>query len=188
MRLVVGPSSVSIGAGVVYVGNRADSSISAIDSEAFTLGRCVPIASGGDGLAATPDGLAYVAATKELWVTTGAPPLGIAAADESIVIMDASNPGVLKLKAKLPLGGSAEGYAVDNDRGLFFTNLEEDGRTLAIDVRRRAVAASWRSGCDKCRGLALDRRGCLLFVACTARVIALDVAHGGKVASRRYRR
>lgn len=178
---VLGPSSVSIGEGVVYVGNRADSSICIIDAATLKRGKCIRIAGPSDGLAASPDGLAYIATTKELWVTTGAPPLGIAAANRAITILDASLPRVLKAKAKLPLEGSAEGYAVDEKRGLFYTNLEEDSRTIAIDVRRRVIVSSWRSGCDEVRGLALDKARRFLFVACADRVVSLDVAHAGRV-------
>ncbi len=114
-------------------------------------------------------------------MTTGAPPLGIAAGDRSISIFDASTPTRLTPKAKLALGGSAEGYAVDGNRGLFYTNLEETGETIAIDVRRDSITSRWRSGCDQPRGLALDPGRGLLFVACSDRVVSLDVAHGGRV-------
>ncbi|HEU4390542.1 MAG TPA: hypothetical protein VFV34_22255, partial [Blastocatellia bacterium] len=181
-KVVVGPTSVSVGRGVVYVGSRADSSICVIDARTLKLGACLPVASPSEGLAAAPDGVVYVAPTKELWVTRGAPPLGIPSPDQSITIFDASSPSRLKQKTRVSLGGSAEGYAVDARRGLFYTNLEEDGQTIAIDVRRRAVVSRWRSGCDEPRGLALDETRGFLFVACSDRVISLDVAHDGKVA------
>ena len=178
---LLGPTSVTVGKGVVYVGNRADSNICVIDARTQKLGECMQIASPSEGLAAAPDGVVYVAPTKELWVTRGAPPLGIPSPDKSITILDASAPSRLKGKTKFSLGGSAEGYAVDERRGLFYTNLEEDGQTIAIDVHRRAIVSSWRSGCEEPRGLALDRARGFLFVACSDRVISLDVAHGGKV-------
>ena len=180
-RVMLGPTSVSIGNGVVYVGNRADSSICTIDAKTLKLGDCIRIASPSDGLAAAPDGVVYVAPTRELWVTRGAPPLGIASPDQSITILDASTPSKLKPKTKLSLGGSAEGYAVDERRGFFYTNLEEDGQTIAIDVRRHEIVSRWRSGCDEPRGLALDKARGFLFVACSDRVLSLDVAHGSQV-------
>lgn len=180
-RVVLGPTSVSIGDGVVYVGNRADSSICVVDAATLKPGDCIRIASPVEGLAAAPDAVVYVATTKELWVTRGAPPLGIAAPDRSITILDASVPGHLKAKAKLPLGGSAEGYAVDEKRGVFYTNVEEESRTIAIDVRRRVILSGWRSGCDEAHGLALDKARGFLFVACSDRVVSLDVRHSGRV-------
>jgi DNA-binding beta-propeller fold protein YncE len=181
-RPVLGPTSVTIGDGVVYVGNRADAHICIIDATTLKPGDCTAVAPDSAGLAASPDGLVYVAPTKELWMTTGAPPLGVAAGDRSISIFDASTPTRLTPKAKLALGGSAEGYAVDEARGLFYTNLEEAGETIAIDVRRDSIVSRWHSGCDQPRGLALDPGRGLLFVACSDRVVSLDAAHGGRIA------
>jgi DNA-binding beta-propeller fold protein YncE len=180
-KRVMGPSSVSIGDGVVYIGNRADSSICVINSATLNLAGCSPIADPSAGLASAPDAVVYVSTTKELWVTTGAPPLGVPAADQSLLILDASNPKHLKQKMRLALGASAEGYAVDEKHGLFYTSLEEHGETVAIDLRRKQIVSRWHSGCDEPHGVALDKERRFLFVACAGRVIALDAAHEGKV-------
>ena len=179
-KVMVGPTSVTIGKGVVYVGNRADSSICVIDARTLKPGDSVRIATPAEGIAAAPDGVVYVAPTRELWVTRGAPPLGIPSPDQSISILDASTTN-LKVKTKIPLGGSAEGYAVDERRGLFYTNLEEGKETIAIDVNRRKIVARWQSGCDEPRGLALDSVRRFLFVACSNRVVALNVGGTGKI-------
>jgi DNA-binding beta-propeller fold protein YncE len=68
-----------------------------------------------------PDGVAYVAPTKEVWVTTPG--------DQSIRVLDAST---LMQKAKLTFPGNPEGYAVDAKRGRFYTNLEDKDRTVAF--------------------------------------------------------
>jgi len=176
-KRLLGPTSVSIGESVVYIGNRGDSSICTVDRENLTLRQCVRIGDPAAGLATAPDAVVYVATTKELWVTTGAPPLGIAAADNALLIMDASDPKRIRAKRRLPLGASAEGYAVDEKRGLFYTNLEEHGETVAIDVRRKRIVSRWRSGCAEPHGVALDEARRFLFVACADRVIALDVVN-----------
>src|SRR5262249_61283848 len=62
-KRTVGPSSATVGEGVVYVGNRGDSKVCAIDAASLEKAGCVKLDS-------MPDGLAYVAATKEVWVTT----------------------------------------------------------------------------------------------------------------------
>ena len=80
---MVGPSSVTIGDGVVYVGNRADSSVCAFDARSLAKGACHKIDS-------MPDGLAYVAPRQEVWVTTPR--------DKSIRILDGKT---LDEKAKL---------------------------------------------------------------------------------------
>jgi hypothetical protein len=179
-KVVIGPTSVTVGKGVVYVGNRADASICLIDARTAKLGDCIRIASQSEGIAAAPDGVVYVAPTQELWVTRGAPPLGIPSPDQSITILDASS-SKIKLKGKIPLGGSAEGYAVDEHRGLFYTNLEESKQTIAIDVHQRKIVSRWQSGCDEARGLALDKARRFLFVACSDRVVSMNIGGDGQV-------
>src|SRR6059036_3166943 len=141
-KVTLGPTAVSVGDGVVYIGNRGDSTLCIVDAHTLGRGKCLQVAPTSADPAAAPDGVVYVAATRELWITTGAPPLGIASADKSLQVFDASDPRHLKLKTKIPLDGSAEGYAVDNKRGLFYTNIEENGTTVPIDVRAHKVVAN----------------------------------------------
>ena len=176
----VGPSSVAIGDGVVYIGSRADSTICVIDAHALKLGNCIAFAPASAGLASAPDGLIYIAATKELWATSGAPPVGVPAAEKTIKIMSASPPTKLAPAGKIPLPGSAEGYAVDNAHGRFYTNVEETGQTIGIDVKKREVVATWQS-CDDPSGVAVDSKRGFVFVACGDHVILLDTAHEGKI-------
>ena len=168
---VTGPSSVTLGEGVAYVGNRATSQICAVDLAQLTRGACVTLAS-------APDGLQYVAATKELWATTPE--------DKSLTILDAATPAKLTPKTKIALPGEPEGYAVDEGRGIFYTNLEDGDKTLAIDVKAHRVTATWDSKCGEKgpRGLALDAARGFLFVACTDQVEVLDAGHGGGLLSK----
>ena len=180
-KVKLGPTAVSIGDGVVYIGNRGDSTLCPIDARTLERGKCLEVAPISAGRAAAPDGVVYVAATRELWITTGAPPLGIASADKSLQVFDASDPRHLKRKTKIPLAGSAEGYAVDNGRGLFYTNIEETGTTVAIDVHTHNIVARWNVGSTELQGLALDSARGFLFVACGDHVVNVDAAHDGKV-------
>ncbi len=165
-KRVVGPSSGSVGNGVVYIGNRASQEVCAVDSQTLALGKCLKLAS-------PPDGVQFVAATHEVWVTTPK--------TQSLVVLDASQPGSLRPKASISLPGDPEGYAVDEAHGLFFTNLEDKGSTLSIDVATRRVKDTWNAGCssDGPRGLALDSARGLLLVACTDHVQVLDLKHDG---------
>ncbi len=166
-KRTVGPSSATVGDGVVYIGNRADSSVCAVDAQSLRRGPCVTLES-------VPDGLAYVAATKEVWVTTPR--------DRSVAIIDAATPGVLMSKTKIGLDGAPEGFAVDDQRGVFYTNLGDLDRTLTIDVRSRQVTRTWLPGCgeDGPKGLALDQRMDFLLVACGDRVMVLDAGAEGR--------
>jgi len=165
-KRVVGPSSASVGDGVVYVGNRGDSTICAIDAASLQKGACVTLDS-------MPDGVAWVAATKEVWVTTPR--------DKSITIVDAASPGTLTVKQKMTFEGEPEGYAVDDAHGLFYTNLEDKDRTLQIDVKTKSIANTWMPNCgeDGPKGLALDHAAGFLFVACADKVKVLDTTHAG---------
>ena len=166
-KRVVGPSSVTIGDGVVYVGNRGDSTVCAFDARSLAKGACHKLDS-------MPDGLAYVASQKEVWVTTPR--------DKSIRILDAKT---LDEKAKLTFDGNPEGFAVDAKRGRFYTNLEDKDLTLAIDLATRKTVATWKPACgeDGPHGLRVDSEAGQLFVACSARVEVLDAAHDGEVLS-----
>jgi DNA-binding beta-propeller fold protein YncE len=132
-------------------------------------------------MAAAPDALIYIAATREVWATSGAPPVGVPAADRSVQILSAAQPTNLARAGKIALPGSAEGYAVDNLHGRFYTNVEETGQTVAIDVRKRMVVNTWRS-CDDPSGVAVDSKRGFVFVACSDHVIVLDTIHDGRVA------
>jgi DNA-binding beta-propeller fold protein YncE len=166
-KRLVGPSSVTVGEGTVYVGNRADSSVCAFDARTLARGTC-------HRLDSMPDGLAYVAATKEVWATTPR--------DKSIRILDSVT---LQEKTKLSFEGNPEGFAVDAKRGWFYTNLEDKDRTLAIDFKTHKTLATWNPSCgeDGPHGLRVDANAGQLFVACSTRAEVLDVAHDGSILS-----
>ncbi len=170
-KRTVGPSSASVGDGVVYVGNRGDSSVCAVDAASLEKAGCVT-------LPGSPDGVVYVAKTKEVWVTTPR--------DESIVVLDVSSAKAPKVAGSFKLEGSPEGYAVDNGRGVFYTNLEDKDKTLRIDLATRKTTATWSPACGEegPRGLAIDPAGKFLMDACTDHVEVLDAAGDGHIISK----
>jgi DNA-binding beta-propeller fold protein YncE len=164
----MGPSAASVGDGVVYIGNRATSEVCPIDEKTLKLGKCLKLP--------TPtDGVVYVASAKEVWVTTPR--------DQSLTVLDASKPGALKQKLVIKTPGEPEGYAVDESRGQFYTNLEDKNRTLIVDIKTHAVKSNWAAGCgnDGPRGIALDTTRQFVFVACTSNVQILDGSHEGSL-------
>jgi len=168
-KRTVGPSSATVGDGVVFVGNRGDFTVCAVDAKTLARGPC------SAPLDSMPDGLAYVAETHEIWVTTPR--------DKSIRVLDDKT---LKPKAKLGFEGEPEGFAVDGKRKRFYTNLEDKDKTLAIDVTTRKTVATWAPGCgeDGPKGLALDEAMGFLFVACPAGAEVVDAGHDGKILSK----
>jgi DNA-binding beta-propeller fold protein YncE len=170
-KRTVGPSSATIGDGFVYVGNRADSSVCAVDATTLARGGCVTIP-------ASPDGIAYVASRREVWVTTPR--------TKSIYILDASTPSTPKLAGNFTLEGEPEGYAVDDTHGAFYTNLEDKDRTLRIDLKTRKVTSTWLPACgeDGPKGLAIEPAEQLLVVACPDHIEVMDAGKEGKILSK----
>jgi DNA-binding beta-propeller fold protein YncE len=165
-KRALGPSSGVIGDGVAYVGNRATQEVCVIDLQTLKTRACLKLAS-------APDGVEYCRATREVWATTPNA--------QSITVLDAAKPGVLKQKSIIKLEGAPEGYAVDAARGVFLTNLEDKGSTLAIDLQTHAVKEVWNAGCssDGPRGIAVDSARGLVMVACTDHVQVLDAKNKG---------
>jgi len=156
-----GPSGVSIGDGVVYIGDRADSSVCTVDEKTLARKNCGHIDS-------TPDGVVYVAPTREVWVT--------APGDNSVRILDSQT---LNQKEKLTFEGRPEGYAVDAKRGRLYMNYEDKDLTTAIDLQTHKTVAKWQSSCgeDGPHGLSVDQDSGYLFVACSTRAEVLDAGH-----------
>ena len=168
---MVGPSSATVGDGFVYVGNRADSSVCAVDATTLARAGCVTIP-------ASPDGLAYVTSTHEVWVTTPG--------TKSMYVLDVSAPSAPKIAGNFVLEGVPEGYAVDDAHGAFYTNLEDKDQTLRIDLKSRKVVSTWSPACgsDGPRGLSIEPLEQLLVVACTDHVEVLDAGKDGKILSK----
>jgi len=166
-KRVVGPSSVTAGDGTIYIGNRGDSTVCAVNPKTLVRGTCHKVDS-------MPDGLAYVGTTKEVWVTTPR--------EKSIRILDAAT---LNEKAKLTFEGNPEGFAVDAKRGRFYTNMEDKDQTLAIDLKTRKTVATWKSTCgeDGPHGIRVDEKAGHLFIACSTRTEVMDVGHDGAILS-----
>lgn len=168
-KRIVGPSAAAVGVGYVYVGDRAGAIVCAVDATELKKGECALLPS-------QPDGLAFVGGRSEVWVTT---PL-----EQSITVLDVSagkNPRVIET---MKLGGETEGFAVDDDRHLFFTNLEDKDKTLVIEIPTRGVVKAMSPKCGEAgpRGLAVDSDRKLLMVACTDHVVVLD--EGGRAVGR----
>lgn len=167
-RRINGPTGVSVGEGVVYIGNRGNSTVCAFDDRTLAPGPC-------GHLDSIPDGVSYVSPTQEVWVTTPR--------DKSIRVLDAKT---LEQKVRLTYNGNPEGYAVDPVRNRFYTNLEDMDRTLAIDLKTHKIIATWNPSCGKegPHGLGLDAKAGHLFIACSTLAEVTDVGHDGAILSK----
>lgn len=163
---IVGPSSVAVGLDFVFIGNRLSNEVCPVAIRNLEPRRCAKLPSGIDGVA-------FVAKSREVWVTSPQA--------HELRVLDASEPGSVKPKVTIPLGGSPEGFAVDEAGGRFFTNLEDKGDTVVIDVADHKVTTTWNAGCgpDGPRGIAYAADRGFVVVACTDHIQVLDAAHEG---------
>ena len=73
-------------------------------------------------------------------------------------------------------------FAVSDDKGHVYVNLEDKSSIAAIDPQQLTVTAVWPiTGCEEPSGLALDAGGQRLFAGCDNKVMAVMDATSGKV-------
>ena len=117
-----------------------------------------------------PDAILYDAHSKHLFTFNGR--------GKNATVFDANSGEVL---ATIDLGGKPE-FAVTDQRGRVFVNIEDTGELAVIDVKRNSVAARWKlEGCEEPTGLAIDRLRNRLFSVCHNEVMIVSDAVAGKV-------
>jgi hypothetical protein len=170
-KRIVGPSSATVGDGFVYIGDRADASVCAVNAKTLKKAGCTTLSS-------MPDGLAYVASRKEVWVT--------APRERAILVLDVSRPSAPRPSGRIALEGDPEGYAVDDPGGHFYTNYEDQDRTVRISLSSRSITAIWNPECgeDGPRGLVLGDGGRALVVACPDHLDSLAASSDGRILSK----
>jgi len=83
--------------------------------------------------------------------------------------------------ATIPLGGKPE-FAVYDDNGNLFVNLEDKESIAVIDTANKKVKATWPiEGCEEPSGLAIDRSSHTLFSACSNKLMAIVDSESGKL-------
>ncbi len=153
-KRVVGPSSAAVGEGVVYIGNRGDSSICAVDARTLTRGVCGKLDS-------SPDGLARDSSVRILD--------GATLAQKARLAFDGRPEGFAVDAGRGRFYTNLE----DKDRTL----------AIDIKSHQITATWSPKCGEDGPHGLRLDEKGGFLFVACDDHTEALDAAHDGAVLS-----
>jgi len=159
-----GTTSADEGRGVIYAIDRTRVSLAVVDPVKAAI-----VASAR--LASSPGYVRYVAPTNEVWVSEPDA--------KRIEVFSLGKGGAPVHAAFVAVEGGPESLLVDATRGRAYSNLWS-GFTVAIDLRARRVAATWKNGCQGSRGLALDEARGILLVGCEeGRGVALDVAHDG---------
>lgn len=165
-----GVTSVDEGRGLLFAIDRSTKTVDAIDPNARKM-----IAS--CGLAAMPDYVRYVDATRELWITEPG------AEQIEIISVSSDMPPTLMRTATIPVHDGPESLVIDPARGRAYTHRWR-GSTLAIDVHSRTIVGDWKNGCNGSRGIDLEPERGLVFVACgEGSMSTLDALHGGRIIS-----
>lgn len=127
-------------------------------------------------LAGSPDYVRYVETTREVWVTQPD--------RERIEIFRLpAGDSAPAHEAFLPVPGGPESLVVDAGKGRAYTHLW-NGKTVAIDVKKRSVSAAWDNGCRGSRGIALDEGRGWVFAGCAeGKAVVLDAVNGRKLSS-----
>jgi hypothetical protein len=159
-----GVTSADEGGGVVYATDRTNKTLTVID------GRTRKVVASAM-LAATPGYVRYVAPTKEVWVTEPA------SSQIEIFALPMTDTRPPTSSAVIPVQG-AESLAIDSTSNLAITN--GGGKTYAIDVTTRTVAAPWSNGCGTAHGLAIDSVHGWVMVACDGGLVSVLDEKTGK--------
>jgi DNA-binding beta-propeller fold protein YncE len=165
-----GVTSADEGQGWIFATDRTSGTLDVVDPRSRKIVSRVKL--GGP-----PDYVRFVPATGEIWVTHPD--------REGIEIfrLPAGSPPAAAHEGFVSVPGGPESLVVDGKRGRAYTNLWK-GKTVAIDVRARAVAATWENGCKDSRGIALDASGRFLFVGCAeGKAVVLDTGNGKSVSN-----
>ncbi len=149
------------GRGYISAG-KADSVI------AFDLSTLKPL--GQIKVGKKPDAIIYEPLTKRIYVMNGD--------SDDITVLNAKDGSVA---GTIPLGGGPE-FAVSDEKGSLYVNLEEQNETLRIDVNSMKVTARWPlAPCATPTSLAMDRENRRLFVGCRSKHFAVLNADTGKL-------
>jgi hypothetical protein len=159
--------------------------IYAIDNETKTVRVVDPttkMVTSMAALAAAPDYIRWVEATREVWVTMPQNP-GVSVPHPQIEVLKVADTGAPThaLNISFPAPGP-EGLTIDDTRHRAYTNNGQGGDTYAVDVTTHAVVETWKNGCAGLTvDLELDETRGFLMVACSAgQLTVLDAAHAGK--------
>src|SRR5436305_220063 len=110
-KVPLGPTAVSVGEGVVYIGNRGDSCLCVIDAQTLKRAECLQVAPPSAGPAAVPYAAASVTAT--------------------LSIIDVADDGKFHLKALVPTVKGARGVVAGKGETAYLIDPAE-GRILKL--------------------------------------------------------
>lgn len=117
-----------------------------------------------------PDAIIYDRVTKRVFAFNGR--------SHDATAIDAEKDTVA---GTIKLDGKPE-FAVSDEKGEIFVNIEDKSKMAAIDANKLQVKAVWPlAPCEEPSGLAMDRKNRRLFSGCSNKLMAVVNADSGKV-------
>ena len=145
-----------------YVSDGAANSVHVIDLDTLKQLRSIPVKGQG------PDAIVYDPDSRHVLTMNGH-------SDNASVIDPTTNTFV----TDIALLGRPE-FAVSDDRGHVFANIEDKNELARIDTRTNTVDAVWKlAPCDSPSGLAIDTQAHRLFSVCDNRLMVVTDANDG---------
>jgi len=165
-----GTTSADEGRAFLFATDRDSKEVAVVDP------RARQIVSRGK-LSASPDYVRFAAPTGEIWVTEPD------AERIEIFHVEGKTPGSPVAAGRIEVKGGPESLVIDAKRGRAYSHLW-GGRTVAIDLKTKAIVATWSNGCKGSRGIALDEERGFLFVGCgEGKAVVLNAADGRPLSS-----
>jgi DNA-binding beta-propeller fold protein YncE len=117
-----------------------------------------------------PDAIFYDAGSKRVFAFNGR-------SANAVAINGADG----KVGGTIPVGGKPE-FAVGDDQGHVYVNVEDKSQLLEIDAQKLTVVHRWPlTGCKEPSGLAIDQKNRRLFSVCGNKKMMVVDADSGKV-------
>ncbi|HEV7843234.1 MAG TPA: hypothetical protein VGO69_06025 [Pyrinomonadaceae bacterium] len=150
-------------AGKGYVSNGRASTVTVFDLKTLKALKQIPVGK-------NPDAIIYDAASQRVFTMNGA--------SNDATAIDVKTDTVA---GTLALGGKPE-FAVTDEQGNIFVNIEDKSSIVKFDSRRLAVEANWPiAPAEEPSGLAFDRKHRRLFSVGSNKLMAVVNADSGKV-------
>ena len=146
-----------------FTSNGKTNSVTVFDLESLATQAEIPLKG------KNPDVILYEPLTHKVYAFNGS------SADFEVI--DATT---LKVVDSVKVGGRPE-FALSDEHGKIFFNVEDKSELHVIDVASNKVVAKWPlKGCVEPTGLAMDVKNARLFSACANGVAVVTDAHSGK--------
>ena len=146
-----------------FTSNGREDMVSVVDLKSLKVLKKIKVGTG-------PDAIIYDPFTKRVFTFN--------ARSHDTTAVDASKGEVA---GTLELGGKPE-YAVSDEKGTMFVNIEDKSELVAFDPQKLVVKSRWKlTGCEEPTGLSFDAKNRRLFAGCGNKVMAIVDADSGKV-------